>query len=81
MCIFEKRIKSSNPKREITKITNSQNIKRIYGQPSEQLFSKRWPLSNLNRTKNQRTNGPLNSDLISGPAISTKTNLPNLTLS
>ena len=34
-------IQSSKPKREITKITNSQNTKRTYGQPSEQLFSKR----------------------------------------
>ena len=24
---------------------------RTYGQPSEQLFPKRWPLSNRNRTK------------------------------
>ena len=39
-------------KREITKIANSSNTERTYGQPSEQLFSKRWPLSNPNRTKN-----------------------------
>ena len=45
-------IHPSTPKREITKITNSQNTKRTYGQPSEQLFPKRWPLSNPNRTKN-----------------------------
>ena len=45
-------IQSSKPKREITKITNSQNTTRTYGQPSEQLFPKRWPLSNANRTKN-----------------------------
>ena len=44
-------IQPSKPKREITNITNSQNIKRKYGQPSEQLFPKRWPLSNRNRTK------------------------------
>ena len=30
----------SIPKREITKITNNQNTKRTYGQPSEQLFPK-----------------------------------------
>ena len=42
----------SKPKRETTKITNSQNTKRTYGQPSEPLFPKRWPLSTLNRTKN-----------------------------
>ena len=38
-------IQPSKPKREITKITNSQNTKRSYGQPSDQLFPKRWPLS------------------------------------
>ena len=45
-------IQPAKPKREITKITNSQNTNRTYGQPSEQLFSKRWPLRNPNRTKN-----------------------------
>ena len=45
-------LQPSKPKREITYITNSQNTKRTYGQPSEQLFPKRWPLSNRNRTKN-----------------------------
>ena len=35
------KIERSKPKREITKIANSQNTKRIYGQPSEQLFPKR----------------------------------------
>ena len=45
-------LQPSKPKREITKITNSQNTKRSYGQPSEQLFPKSWPLSNPNRTKN-----------------------------
>ena len=45
-------IQPSKPKREITKITNSQTTKRTYGQPIERLFlPKRWPLSNLNRTK------------------------------
>ena len=39
-------IQPSEPKREINNITNSQNTKRKYGQPSEQLFPKRWPLSN-----------------------------------
>ena len=48
-------LKPSKPKREITNITNSQNTKRTYGQPSEQLFSKRWPLSYRNRTKNMNT--------------------------
>ena len=46
------KIQPSKPKREVNKITNSQNTKRIYGQPSEHLFPKRWPLSNPNRTNN-----------------------------
>ena len=33
-------IQPLKPKREIAKITNSQNTKRACGQPSEQLFSK-----------------------------------------
>ena len=45
-------IQPSKPKREITKITIRLNTKRTFGQPSEQLFPKRWPLSNRNRTKN-----------------------------
>ena len=45
-------IQPSKPKRMINKITHSQNTKRTYGQPSEQLFPKRWPISNPNRTKN-----------------------------
>ena len=45
-------IQPSKPKREITNIPNSQNTKRTYGQTSEQLIPKRWPLSNRNRTKN-----------------------------
>ena len=39
-------IHPSKPKREITQITNSQNIMRTHGQPREQLFPKSWPLSN-----------------------------------
>ena len=47
-------IQPSKPKWEITKISNtsSQNTKRTYGQPSEQLFFKRRPPSNPNRTEN-----------------------------
>ena len=45
-------IQPSKPKREITYITKSQNTKRTYGEPSEQLFPKRWPFSNRNKTKN-----------------------------
>ena len=48
-------IQPSKPKREITKITNSQNTKRTYGQPSEQLFPQRWSFSNPNRTKTMNT--------------------------
>ena len=44
-------IQTSKPKRKITKITNSQNTKRTHGQSYEQLFPKRWPLSNPNLTK------------------------------
>ena len=40
------------PKREITNITNSQKTKRTYGQPTEQLFPKRWPFNNRNQNKN-----------------------------
>ena len=32
----------------IINITNSRNTKRTDGQPSEQLFPKRWRLSNIN---------------------------------
>ena len=38
-------IQPSKPKREINIITNCQNTKRTYGQPSGQLFTKRWPLT------------------------------------
>ena len=34
-------IQPSKPKRDINNITNNQNTKRTYGQPSEQLFPKR----------------------------------------
>ena len=50
-------IQPAKPKQEITKITNSQNTKRTYGQPSEQLLSKTWPLSNPNGTKRLHTFG------------------------
>ena len=41
-------IQPSNQKGEITNITNSQDTKRTYGQPCEQLFTNRWPLNNRN---------------------------------
>ena len=41
-------LQPSKPEWEIINITNSQNTKRTNGQPSEQLFPKRWPLSNRN---------------------------------
>ena len=53
----------SKPKREVTKIANSKNPKRKYGQPSEQLFPKRWPLSDPNRTKTRKVKCHRNSDL------------------
>ena len=53
-------IQPSKSKREITKITNSQNKKRTYGQLSEQLFPKRWPLSNPNRTQDNMNTGKQN---------------------
>ena len=34
---------------------HEKKYKRTYSQPSEQLFPKRWPLSNRNRTKNEKT--------------------------
>ena len=45
------KIQPSKPKRHITRNKYSQNTKKTYGQPSEQLFPKRCPLSNTNRTK------------------------------
>ena len=50
--ISQTQIPPSKPKWEIIKITNSQNGMRTYGQPRGQLFPKRWPISNPNRTKN-----------------------------
>ena len=44
--------KPSKPKREIKIAIFSQNTKRKYGQSSQQLFPKRWTLSNQNQTKN-----------------------------
>ena len=58
-------IHPSNLKREITKIIISQNRERSFGQ--RQLFSKRWPLSNQNRTKDnmntRKVKRHLNSDI------------------
>ena len=44
-------IQPTKPKREITKL-HIVKIQKESGQPSDQLFLKRWPLSNPNRTKN-----------------------------
>ena len=50
--VIRTQLQPSKPKREIINITNySQNTKRTFCQPSEQLFPKRRPLSNRNRTK------------------------------
>ena len=48
---IRRQITLSKPKWEIIKITNRQNTMRTNGQPSGQLFPKRWSLSNPNRTK------------------------------
>ena len=45
----------------VANITNSLNTERTCGQQSEQLFPKRMPLSNRNRTKN-KVNRDRNSD-------------------
>ena len=42
----------SKPKRGMTKITESQNSKRTYGQTSKQLFTKRWSLGTKIGTTN-----------------------------
>ena len=44
-------IQPSKPNWEITKITNSLNTKRTFGQQSEQLYPIRWLLGNPNRNK------------------------------
>ena len=49
----------SKPKRDKTNIINTKIVKIhkvTYGQQRDQLFSKRWPLSNRNRTKIIETN-------------------------
>ena len=71
-------IQPSKPNREISNNTNSQNTEENIGQPSEQLFPKRWPLSNRNRTKNNNTRKVKhhrNSD--ENRQQSTTTNLPH----
>ena len=48
------KIPPSKQEREITKIANCQNTKKtsdVRKHLSKQLFPKRWPVSNLNRTK------------------------------
>ena len=44
-------LQPSKPKREIASITKCQNTKIAYFKPSEQLFPKRWSLSNRIQTK------------------------------
>ena len=48
---IRRQVPLSKPKWEITKITNRQNTMRTNGQPSGQLFPKRWSLSNPSQTK------------------------------
>ena len=56
-------IQPCKPKREISKITNSKNTNRTYGQPSMQLFPERWPLCNPDRSKIN-----MNTRKVKGPA-------------
>ena len=55
---------------------------RTYGQQSEQLFPKRWPLSNPNRTKNNMNTRKVkrhrNSDTISRQQRTTIKSTPSL---
>ena len=44
---------NQKPKREITKITNRHNTMKTHGKSNGQPFSKRWPLTNSNRTKSK----------------------------
>ena len=71
-----------NPALKITKITNSQNTKRTYGQPIWQLFPTLWPLSNPNRTKNDinkhKVKRHRNSDTTKNRQRRTTTELPPL---
>ena len=51
-------IQPSKPKREITNITNSQNTKRTYGQPGEQL------LATQQKTCNRSINDVINIEFL-----------------
>ena len=78
--VVELDIKSQIPllksKREIN-ITNRQKTMRTYGQQSGQLFPKRWPLSNPNRTKSimnkHKVKHHRNSDTKTGNRYHTRT--------
>ena len=72
------RIQPSKPKREITNITNSQNTKRTYGQPSEQIFPKKLPLSKRNRIKNNMNTHVVKRHRNSDRQHRTTTKLPPL---
>ena len=50
--ILEPKSRPQSQNGKITVVKNYQNTKRTYGQPNGQLFTKRWPLRNQNRTKN-----------------------------
>ena len=63
-------IQPSNPKQKITNITNSQNTKRTYGQPSEQPFSQKvasqQPKQILINMNTHKVNRHRNSDTKTG---------------
>ena len=48
--VIRTQIQPSKSTWEIPKVTKRQNTRRTYGQPSEQLLRKRWPLRSPHRT-------------------------------
>ena len=63
------------PKWEINKITYRPKTLRTHGQPSEQLFPKRWPLSNPNRNKSTMNKHNFNITETLTPKQATETTL------
>ena len=63
--VIKTKIQPSKPKREIANTTHSQNTKRTYGQPSEQI-SRKVATQQANRTKHNinihKVKRPRNSD-------------------
>ena len=73
-------IQPSKPKGEMTVIKYSQNTNRKYRdrQLREQLFPKRWPLSNPNLAKHNRNTRKVNSHRISDTKNMQKRTTPEL---